>query len=232
MSVRKTSLGQSKKGFSYYPAEFLTKLKFNKLLSKSFSPNTVLDLGCGYNFFILKKYIDKFENVYLADVSINKEEAKKNNNIELLIGDIHETINLIPDSSVGFVYANNIIEHLSEPRIVLESLKRITTENSLIYVSVPSWLGKSVLEFFAFVLKIAPIEEMQDHKFYFNKKQLWQLLVDSGFKPASIKIKYNKFGMTTGATIKKNQRIIKYSPFSKNCHGLRNPIASMLSLLF
>ena len=44
MSVRKTSLGQSK-GFSYYPAEFLTKLKFNKLLSKSFSPNTVLDLG-------------------------------------------------------------------------------------------------------------------------------------------------------------------------------------------
>ena len=29
MSVRKTSLGQSKKGFSYYPAEFLTKLKFN-----------------------------------------------------------------------------------------------------------------------------------------------------------------------------------------------------------
>ncbi len=209
MSVRKTSLGQSKKGFSYYPAEFLTKLKFNKLLSKSFSPNTVLDLGSGYDFLLLKKHIVKFEKVYLADVSINKEEAKKNNNIELLIGDIHETINSIPDSSVGFVYANNIIEHLSEPRIVLESLKRITTENSLIYVSVPSWLGKSVLEFFAFVLKIAPIEEMQDHKFYFNKKQLWQLLVDSGFKPASIKIKYNKFGMTTGATIKKNQRIIK-----------------------
>ena len=62
MSVRKTSLGQSKKGFSYYPAEFLTKLKFNKLLSKSFSPNTVLDLGSGYDFFIknivdLKKFI-------------------------------------------------------------------------------------------------------------------------------------------------------------------------------
>lgn len=208
MSIRKTSLGQSKKGFSYYPAEFLTKLKFNKLLSKSFSPNTVLDLGCGYNFLLLKKHIDKFEKVYLADVSINKEEAKRNNNIELLIGDIHETINSLSDSSIGLVYANNIIEHLSEPQIVLESLKRITTENSVIYVSVPSWLGKSVLEFFAFVLKIAPIEEMQDHKFYFNKKQLWQLLVDSGFKPASIKIKYNKFGMTTGATIKKNQRII------------------------
>tara|TARA_A100001011_G_C14262137_1_gene822940 strand:- start:248 stop:874 length:627 start_codon:yes stop_codon:yes gene_type:complete len=207
MSIRKTSLGQSKKGFSYYPAEFLNKLKFNKLLSKSFLPNTVLDLGCGYNFLLLKKHIDKFEKVYLADVSINKEEAKKNNNIVLLIGDIHETINSLADSSIGLVYANNIIEHLSEPQIVLESLKRITTENSVIYVSVPSWLGKSVLEFFAFVLKIAPIEEMQDHKFYFNKKQLWQLLVDSGFKPASIKIKYNKFGMTTGATIKKNQRI-------------------------
>ena len=50
MSVRKTSLGQSKKGFSYYPAEFLSKLKFNKLLSKSFFPNTALDLGCGYDF--------------------------------------------------------------------------------------------------------------------------------------------------------------------------------------
>ena len=48
---------------------------------------------------------------------------------------------------------------------------------------------------------------MQDHKFYFNKKQLWQLLVNSGFEPASLKVKYDKFGMTTTATIKKNQRI-------------------------
>jgi len=207
MNLRKTSLGETNKGLSYYPAEILSKIKFNKLLSKSFSPNTVLDLGSGYDFLLLKKHVNKFEKVYLADVSINTHEAKKYNNIELLIGDLHKTINSIEKETIGLVYANNILEHLHQPKVVLESIQNIITEDSLIYISVPSWLGRTMLEFFAFVLKIAPIEEMQDHKFYFNKKQLWQLLIDSGFKPASLKIKYDKFGMTTTATIKKDQRI-------------------------
>ena len=207
MSLRKNSLGESKLGLSYYPAELLSKIKFNNLYKKKFNPTTLVDLGCGYNFLLSKKYVGDFDEIFLLDVSINQSEASKFKNVNVLLGDIHKTLLLIEENSIGFLYANNIIEHLENPIQVLKLIKRIVSKDSLIYISVPSWIGKTVLEFFAFVLKIAPIEEMQDHKAYYNKKELWTLLVNSGYEPGSIKIKRDKFGMTTMATISNDQRI-------------------------
>lgn len=207
MNVRKNSLGESKLDLTYYPAEYLSKRKFKNLLKKNFKPNTLIDLGCGYNFLLTQKFINEFEKIYLLDVSINQSEANKFNNVNVLLGDINNTILSIEENAIGLVYANNIIEHLDDPIKILKAIKRLASKDSLIYISVPSWIGKVVLEFFSFVLKIAPIEEMQDHKAYYNKKELWMLLVKSGYEPGSIKIKRDKFGMTTTATIFNNQRI-------------------------
>jgi hypothetical protein len=53
------------------------------------------------------------------------------------------------------------------------------------------------LEFAAFKLEIAPREEMDDHKNYYDKKSLWTLVRNSGFLPSQIKVKYTKLGMNT-----------------------------------
>lgn len=206
MEIRKTSLGQTALGLSYYPAEFLSKRKFKKLLKLDFTPQTLLDLGCGYDYLLTKNYIDKFEKVYLADVSINQQSQKIHNNIEYLVGDIHESIKTLEDKTIGFVYANNIFEHLDNPTSVLIDLQKVISDDGVIYISVPSWFGKFFLELFAFRLNIAPVEEMDDHKEYFNKKELWKMLVKAGIKPSSIKVKIGKFGITRTAVIKKNLR--------------------------
>jgi hypothetical protein len=36
---------------------------------------------------------------------------------------------------------------------------------------------------------------MDDHKMYYNKRDLWPLLVRAGFKPSLIKLRYHKFGL-------------------------------------
>jgi hypothetical protein len=77
-------------------------------------------------------------------------------------------------------------------------------KNSVIYICVPNWNGKKLLELGAFKLRFLSFEEMNDHKFYFSKRELWLLLLRSGFQPANISIKTIKFGLCTQAVIRLN----------------------------
>lgn len=63
-------------------------------------------------------------------------------------------------------------------------------------INVPTWFAKPVLEFSAFRLGTSPRIEMEDHKMYYDKRMLWPLLVQAGFKPSQIKLRYRNFRMT------------------------------------
>jgi hypothetical protein len=52
-------------------------------------------------------------------------------------------------------------------------------------ISVPTWWGKRVLEFLAFRLGMST-DEMDDHKMYYDPRDLWPLLVRAGFRPHAI----------------------------------------------
>jgi len=52
-------------------------------------------------------------------------------------------------------------------------------------VNVPSWLGKRALEYSAFKLGRSQVEEMDDHKTYYDPSDLWSLLVKAGSGPAT-----------------------------------------------
>ena len=43
--------------------------------------------------------------------------------------------------------------------------------------------------------------EMDDHKMYYAKRDLWPLLVRAGFKPSRIKLQYHKFGLNLFAIV-------------------------------
>jgi hypothetical protein len=73
----------------------------------------------------------------------------------------------------------------------------------VLLVNVPTWLGKIFLEYAAFDLKLAPKEEMDDHKMYYNKRDLWPVLVKAGFLPSSLKLRYHKFGLNLFASARK-----------------------------
>ncbi|OGI27414.1 MAG: hypothetical protein A2359_01115 [Candidatus Moranbacteria bacterium RIFOXYB1_FULL_43_19] len=98
---------------------------------------------------------------------------------------------------------NSVLEHLDHPKKIIEEVHRILDRNGTAIINAPNWLGKYFLEFSAFRLGLSPTEEMNDHKMYYNKKDLWPLLVKAGFKPSRIKLKYHKLFLNTICYAKK-----------------------------
>jgi hypothetical protein len=69
-------------------------------------------------------------------------------------------------------------------------------------LNVPSWRGKFFLEFSAFRLGLSPESEMDDHKMYYDRRDLWPLLVQAGFRPSRLRCFPHKLGLNTFAVCK------------------------------
>jgi hypothetical protein len=80
-------------------------------------------------------------------------------------------------------------------------VKEILAEGAVLFVNVPSWRGKIYLEFAAFQINLAPREEMEDHKRYYSKRELWLEIREAGFMPSTIKVKKSKFGLNISAIV-------------------------------
>jgi len=161
----------------------------------------LLDIGCGYDALITQKIRREFKKVYLADFALNPI-LNTEKNVIVLEGSLDATLKKLSDKSVDIIIANNVLEHLENPLQILKECRRIVHPEGLVYINVPSWKGKFFLEFFAFRLKLAPVEEMQDHKNYFSKQELWTLVRHSDFTPRSIQVKSKKIGLNTAAIIR------------------------------
>ena len=81
----------------------------------------------------------------------------------------------------------------------LREFHRITRPGGICLFNVPSWRGKRFLEFSAFRLGLSPTSEMNDHKMYYDPRDLWPLLVRAGFLPHAIRTFRHKLGLNTFA---------------------------------
>ena len=88
----------------------------------------------------------------------------------------------------------SVLEHLHDATGTLKQIRQLLGENGILLVNVPTWRGKAFLEFSAFRLGLSPADEMNDHKMYYDKRDLWPILVSSGFFPSNISMRYHKFG--------------------------------------
>jgi hypothetical protein len=88
-----------------------------------------------------------------------------------------------------------VLEHLVDPLLVVQAAREMLKPSGVLLLNVPTWRGKSCLEFSAFRLGLSPKLEMDDHKMYYDKRDLWPLLVRAGFKPSQVKLRYHKFGL-------------------------------------
>ena len=170
-------------------------------LTKSSKAQSVGDFGCGYNAELARQIRPLVDKVVLADVSLNQElldSAEYDTHAGILPGVLEN----IPNNSLDLVVMNSVLEHLDNPVATLESIRTILSPGGTLFINVPSWLGKRVLEFAAFRLNLSPAEEMEDHRRYYNKRELWLELRSSGFAPSKIKIHRHKFGTNVYAVVK------------------------------
>lgn len=146
------------------------------------------------------EFLPYFE-VTAVDISLNQAIYP---NIQKVEGTLEDVVPTLPDSSYTVVLLNSVLEHIKSPQQLLNGCQRILAQDGIFYISVPTWRGKFFLEYTAFQLKHPQARyEMNDHKMYYDKKELWPMLVKAGFLPENIRLSYYKFGLNLLGICKK-----------------------------
>jgi SAM-dependent methyltransferase len=165
---------------------------------KSFDGLAIADVGCGYEATFARRVLGNVERAVLLDISLDPE-LKAAPMVEVIEGALPGTLAGVDNASVDVALCTSVLEHLWEPQQALAEMRRILRPGGVCLVNVPSWRGKWFLELSAFRLGLSPADEMNDHKTYYDPRDLWPMLVQAGFRPQDIKVHRHKFGLNTFA---------------------------------
>jgi SAM-dependent methyltransferase len=162
----------------------------------------VLDLGCGYEATLLRSLRETIAAGTAVDVSL--APAVSDDGLEAIEETIEAALPLVEDASVDVVLAISVLEHLEDDVAVLSECRRVLAPGGVLAINVPTWLGKPFLEISAFRLGLSPPEEIEDHKRYYSRRDLWPRLVRAGFRPSAIRLRYHKAGLNLFGTARCN----------------------------
>jgi 2-polyprenyl-3-methyl-5-hydroxy-6-metoxy-1,4-benzoquinol methylase len=169
----------------------------------SFKGLYIADIGCGYHAAFVRSVLDEVERATIVDLSLS-DELTQHPKIDARLGLLPETLQGIAPSSLDVVLCNNVLEHLWQPVATVREVCRMLRPGGSAFFNVPSWRGKFYLEALAFRLKITAADEIDDHKAYYDERELWRLVVEGGFKPKDVVVRRHKFGLNTFAICKKS----------------------------
>jgi SAM-dependent methyltransferase len=154
----------------------------------------LLELGCGYRATQLVALASRLKLGVGVDFQV-APELRALDKFTFHEGAIEETLRQLSGQRFDAVLLISVLEHLHDPLLALESIRQLLKPLGTLLINVPTWRGKGFLEFSAFRFGLSPKTEMDDHKMYYDKRDLWPLLLRAGFKPSLIKMRYHKFGL-------------------------------------
>jgi len=182
---------------------WLSSVQINRHVP-SFEKKRVADIGCGFEARFARTLIDRAEHVTLLDVSLDPH-LKQDRRVTAIEGVIPGALSSIAGGGTDVLICNSVLEHLWEPELALAEFHRMLAPGGVALINVPSWRGKYFLELSAFRLGRSPAAEINDHKMYYEPRDLWPLLVKAGFLPRDISCFRHKFGLNTFAACTKAQ---------------------------
>jgi SAM-dependent methyltransferase len=163
-----------------------------------FAGKRVGDFGCGYQAAFARTIAGQVAGLVLVDVAL-ADDLKADGRIRAIEGRLPDALAALPAASLDVVLIVSVLEHVADPAGLLREVKRLLAPGGVTLVNVPSWRGKKFLEFSAFRLGWSPAAEMDDHKMYYDVRDLWPMLVAAGFRPSRIRCFPHKFGLNTFA---------------------------------
>jgi SAM-dependent methyltransferase len=162
----------------------------------------VLELGCGFRATQLVALEPRLQRGVGVDFQIDPQLSGRDN-LTFYQGTIEDALPKLRTQTFDAVLLISVLEHLSDPLFVTESVRGLLKPSGALLINVPTWRGKDFLEFSAFRLGLSPKIEIDDHKMYYDKRDLWPILVRAGFKPSLIKLRYHKFGLNLFAVARR-----------------------------
>jgi SAM-dependent methyltransferase len=169
---------------------------------KEFSGRKIADIGCGYHATFSRTILGEVEQATLIDVAL-AADLKAHPRVRAIEGQLPDALALIDEQAVDVVMCVSVLEHLAAPEVALGHFYRMLKPGGVCLLNVPSWRGKVFLELSAYRLGLSPADEMDDHKMYYDPRDLWPLLVRAGFSPRQIRCYRHKLGLNTFAACRK-----------------------------
>jgi SAM-dependent methyltransferase len=164
----------------------------------SFSGKRLADIGCGYQAAFTRTVLDRVAKAILVDVAL-APDLKQDPRVAALEGLLPDVLSSLPSGELDLILLVSVLEHVSEPLRLLSEVHRLLAPGGVALVNVPSWRGKKYLELSAFKLGWSPADGVDDHKTYYDVRDLWPLLVAAGFRPSRIRCFSHKLGLNTFA---------------------------------
>jgi SAM-dependent methyltransferase len=199
---RQTSYGQQRLTWVDRLGVWLSRRAIARHLPRR-SDLAVLDLGCGYRAALLQALGAHLGTGVGVDVAVDPG-LRRDPRLSFHEGDLETILPNLEGQQFDVVLFISVLEHLHEPLAALGHCHRLLRPGGVLLLNVPTWRGKFFLEFSAFRLGTSPAEEMDDHKMYYDRRDLWPLLVKAGFRPSGIRLKYHKLGLNLFATARKS----------------------------
>jgi SAM-dependent methyltransferase len=167
--------------------------------SADFRAARFADFGCGYNATVARTYLGVADSALLLDLAL-ADDLKRHPKVTAIEAPLLDALPDLEAESLDIVLCLSVLEHLWEPEEALRHFRRILAPGGVAILNVPTWLGKPFLELAAFRLRVSnTAEEIDDHKAYYDPRDLWPMLVRAGFRPSLIRCHRHKFGLNTSA---------------------------------
>jgi SAM-dependent methyltransferase len=164
----------------------------------TFDGKRIGDVGCGFQASFARTVIDRAASTVLVDVAL-ADDLKQHPRVRAIEGQLPDALAPLPSGELDVLMMVSVLEHVADAPKLLSEVRRLLAPGGVALVNVPSWRGKTYLELSAFRLGLSPAVEMDDHKMYYDVRDLWPLLVTAGFRPSRIKCFSHKFGLNTFA---------------------------------
>jgi SAM-dependent methyltransferase len=163
----------------------------------------VLEPGCGFHAAHLSALAPRLKRGVGIDFQI-APELKTSEKLAFHEGAIEEILPNLAGQRFDAVLLISVLEHLNDPLFIIEMSRNLLKLSGVLLINVPTWWGKGFIEFSAFRLGLSPKVEMDDHKMYYGKRDLWPLLVRAGFRPSMIALHYHKLGLNLFAVARRD----------------------------
>lgn len=191
---------------------------FTKAYLKRLKPGKFLDVGCGLGYYI--DGVRKSSKWDVCGVEFSREAveyARRELYLDVRQGELTE-VNF-PEKHFDFIRVCNVLEHVTDPRALLQECRKIIKPDGLFHLSVPSGIADSggLIKFYKMFDK--PPLSKDGHLFFFPKKALLRMFDESGFRIVNSGTISIRRGMT-------NLGLFPRKPNWKNPYFWREPEGS------
>ncbi len=159
----------------------------------AFLPQTskkVLDIGCGKgDFAAALKNQSPVDEVWGIDISTASIEVAKTLLDTAICTDLTEDVSVLPDNYFDTIYFNDMLEHIVDPKSLLQDLTSKISEDGVVIASIPNIRHFKVL---LMLLKDKDFKYEQagvmdeTHLRFFTRKSMVRLFESAGYEIQSI----------------------------------------------